>query len=75
MRVGRGFSNGRVDGRSALSVGMVLDSALGGNERAWLVSTFGPDGTFYYLIGVCPEPEFSRYQDAFQRIFESVDFR
>ncbi len=75
LRVGEGYRSGRIDGRAALSVGLLLDSPLGGRERAWLVSTFGPDGSFYYLIGVAPQPEFDRYQPAFQRIFDSVDFR
>lgn len=75
MRVGQGYRSGRLDGRAALSVGLLLDSPLGGRERAWLVSTFGPDQTFYYLIGVAPQPEFDRYEPAYQRIFDSVDFR
>jgi hypothetical protein len=75
MRIGQGYRSGRLDGRQALSVGMVLDSPLGGPERAWLISTFGPDGNLYYLIGVSPEADYDRYQPVLQRIFESVDLR
>ena len=75
IRVGEGYRRGRLSGRAALSVIMIGDSPLGGYERDWIVTTFAPDGTFFYFIAVAPEFEFRAYERTFETIFESVRFR
>ena len=75
IRVGQGYRRGRLSGRGALSVIMIGDSPLGGSERDWIVTTFAPDGTFFYFIAVAPELEFRAYERTFETIFESVRFR
>lgn len=75
IRVGAGYRRGRLSGRGALSVVMIGDFPLGGYERDWIVTTFAPDGTFFYFIAVAPEPEFRTYERTFEAIFESIRFR
>ncbi len=75
IRVGQGYRRGRLSGRGALSVVMIGNSPLGGSERDWIVTTFAPDGTFFYFIAVAPESEFRAYERTFETIFESIRFR
>jgi len=75
LRVGQGYRRGRIDRSEALSVGLAMNSPAGGLERDWLLTAFGPDGDFYFFIGAAPADEFDQYQEAFQRLFESIRFR
>ena len=75
MRIGQGYRRERLGGRNALSVGVRSESPFGGSERDWLMTAYGPDGRFYYFIGVAPESAFDNYEDAFERIFSSIRFR
>ncbi len=75
MRIGQGYRRDRLDGQDALSVGIGSESPFGGPERDWLVTSFGPNGRFYYFIAVSPEEAFDDYDEAFGRIFNSIRFR
>ena len=75
LRVGQGYRRGRIDRSDALSVGLAMNSPVGGVERDWLLTAFDRDGNFYFFIGTAPAAEFDQYQEAFQRVFESIRFR
>jgi len=74
MEVETGPAATNVDGRSALSTYLHNDSPTGGTEKDWLVTVAGPDGLYYYVF-VCPEPDYARFQDAFESILQSIQFR
>jgi hypothetical protein len=75
LQVGSGYRRGTIDRQPALSVGLAMDSPLGGFERDWLLTVFSPEGDFYYFIAAAPDSEFDRYRDAFQDLFGSIRFR
>ncbi len=62
----------RISGRSALATPLVNPSALGGQERIAVYTTFLADGTLFYYLTVVPEKSASSFQDAFKRIGESI---
>ena len=47
-------------------------SALGGNERIGLYTTFLADGSLFYYLTVVPEADAGKLQSAFRRIGESI---
>ena len=47
-------------------------SPLGGQERIDVYTTFLADGTLFYYLTVAPEKDAEAFQDAFQRIGESI---
>lgn len=75
IRVVQGYRPGLIDGGRALSLELEMESPAGGMERDWLMTTFSPDGDFYYFAGVAPEGEFDLYLESFQSLFESIRFR
>ena len=62
----------RISQRGAISTPLVNPSPLGGNERIGLYTTFLVDGTLFYCLSIVPEKEAAAFQDAFQRIVESI---
>jgi hypothetical protein len=62
----------RVSQRTALRTPLVNPSALGGRERIGLVTTFLADGTLFYYLTIVPEKDAPTFQDAFQRIGDSI---
>jgi hypothetical protein len=72
MRVVRNSQRTRVDGAQALVLELVNDSPAGGMETDRLVTVFQRNGLLRYFIGVAPENEFGRYQNAFEQIVSSV---
>ena len=62
----------RISQRGAISTPLVNPSALGGNERIGLYTTFLVDGTLFYCLTIVPEKESAAFQDAFQRIVQSI---
>lgn len=75
MRTSRNHERIRIGGQAALATELSNTSPAGGREIDELVTVVAPDGTFYYLIGVAPQPEFSQYSGAFDDILNSVRFR
>jgi hypothetical protein len=74
MRIARSNQNRRVDGAAAMTVEIMNDSPLGGQETNWLVTTLRPNGTLYYFVGVSPQRDFNRYLASFEQIVGSVRF-
>jgi hypothetical protein len=62
----------KISHRGALSTPLVNPSPLGGVERIGLYTTFLVDGTLFYYLTVVPEKEAETFQEAFQRIGESI---
>ena len=62
----------RISQRGAISTPLVNPSPLGGNERIGLYTTFLVDGTLFYFLTIVPEKDAAAFQDAFQRIVESI---
>jgi len=59
--------------RSAISTPLVNTSPLGGQERVGLYTTFLADGaTLFYYLTVVPEKDEHEFQQAFQRIAQSI---
>jgi hypothetical protein len=72
MHVVRNSQRTRVDGMQAMVLELVNDSPVGGMETDRLVTVFQPNGLLRYFIGVAPDNEFGRYQNAFDQIVSSV---
>jgi beta-barrel assembly-enhancing protease len=62
----------RISQRGAISTPLVNASPLGGTERIGLYTTFLVDGTLFYYLSIAPEKDALVFQDAFQRIGESI---
>jgi Zn-dependent protease with chaperone function len=62
----------RISQRSALSTPLVNPSPLGGSERIGLYTTFLADGTLFYYLTIAPEKDAQNFQEAFQRVAESI---
>jgi hypothetical protein len=62
----------RMSQRTAIGTPLVNTSALGGNERIGLYTTFLSDGSLFYYLTVVPEADASKFQNAFRRIGESI---
>jgi Zn-dependent protease with chaperone function len=58
--------------RSAIATPLVNPSPLGGTELIGVYTTFLVDGTLFYYLTVVPEKELPAFQDAFQRIGQSL---
>jgi len=61
----------QVDGRPALSMHMVSESPLGGEEDDWVVTVLRPQGLLYFICA-SPTNESKIYHAAFQKFFSSV---
>ena len=62
----------RISQRSGLATPLVNPSALGGQERITVYTTFLTDGTLFYFFSVVPEKDAAAFQDTFRRIAESI---
>jgi hypothetical protein len=62
----------KISHRGALGTPLVNPSPLGGVERIGLYTTFLVEGTLFYYLTVVPEKEAAAFQEAFQRIGESI---
>ena len=62
----------RISQRSAISTPLVNPSPLGGRERIGVYTTFLADGTLFYYLTVVPETDAAAFQEAFQRVAESI---
>jgi Zn-dependent protease with chaperone function len=62
----------RLSQRSAISTPLVNPSALGGQERVGVYTTFLVDGTLFYYITIAPEEEAAAYAPVFQRVGASI---
>ncbi len=47
-------------------------SPLGGQERIGVYTTFLADGSLFYYLTIVPENDAAAFQDAFQRVGESI---
>jgi len=62
----------KVSQRSAIATPLVNPSALGGQERIVVTTTFLMDGTLFYYLSVVQEKDAETFQEAFRRIGESI---
>ncbi len=62
----------RISQRSAIETPLVNPSPLGGQERIVFYTTFLADGTLFYYLTVVPESQAADFQDAFQRVAQSI---
>jgi hypothetical protein len=64
----------RMSQRSAIATPLVNPSALGGNERINVYTTFLTNGALFYYLTVCPESDQDKFQNAFRQIGQSIRF-
>ena len=58
--------------RSAIATPLVNPSALGGQERIVVTTTFLVDGTLFYYLTIVQENDVTVFQEAFRHIAESI---
>jgi Zn-dependent protease with chaperone function len=58
--------------RSAIATPLANPSPLGGVERVGVYTTFLADGTLFYYLTVVPDKEAAAFQEAFQKIGQSI---
>ena len=64
-----------IDGRPALRTQLTnVSDATGDRERIMLYTTQMQDGSLFYLVGVSPDGEWSRYQPVINRVATSLRF-
>ena len=61
----------QLDGQPALSMHMVSESPLGGEEDDWIVTVLRPQGLLYFICA-SPTNESRIYHASFQKFFSSV---
>jgi len=49
-----------------------LSDVTGEQERIALYTAQLADGSLFYVVGVAPSPEFSRYQGVFNQVVRSI---
>jgi len=62
----------RMSHRSAIATPLVNPSAIGGQERIGLYTTFLAEGSLFYYLTVVQESDAEAFQEAFQRIGDSI---
>ncbi|HET9359261.1 MAG TPA: M48 family metallopeptidase [Vicinamibacterales bacterium] len=62
----------KISDRSALATPLVNASPLGGQEQIGVYTAFLADGTLFYFITIVPEKEAANFQQAFQKIGQSI---
>jgi hypothetical protein len=62
----------RISNRTAIGTPLIGRSALGGNERVGVYTTFLADGNLFYYLTVVPDNEAQAYQAAFDRVGQSI---
>jgi hypothetical protein len=76
-RLGRGGGYGRATIGNTTGLRTTLSNvsdATGGNEQIAVYTAEMRDGTLFYMIGVAPAEEFSRYDGVFRKVASSVEF-
>lgn len=61
----------QLDGQPALSMHMVSESPLGGQEDDWVVTVMRPQGLLYFVCAA-PVNEANVYRPAFQKFFSNI---
>jgi len=74
VRILRRAESMRLAGQPALSIYLTNDSAIGGREEIWLVTSLRSEG-LVHLICVAPQSDFGAYSKAFEATVRSVRFR
>jgi hypothetical protein len=73
LRTSGGYTRDRISGRNALRTNLSnVSEVTGQRETVSLTTTQLADGRVLYLIGVSPQNEAGLYEDAFQRVRQSV---
>ena len=72
LRVAGDQSQVRISQRSAVATPLINPSALGGQERIGLYTTFLADGSLFYYLTIVPENDADAFQDVFRRIGDSI---
>jgi Zn-dependent protease with chaperone function len=73
LRTSGGYTRDRISGRNALRTRLSNVSEVTGQpETVSLTTTQLSDGRVLYLIGVAPQKEAGAYEDAFQRVRQSI---
>jgi beta-barrel assembly-enhancing protease len=72
MRLAGREEYGRLSGRNAIVTPLEGRSALGGVERVDVYTTMLSNGDLFYLLTVVPEREGGTYQQAFNRVVQTV---
>ncbi len=62
----------RISQRSALATALTNPSALGGQERIAVYTTFLAEGSLFYYLTIVQEKDADAFQETFQRIGESI---
>jgi hypothetical protein len=62
----------QISQRAAVGTPLVNPSPLGGNERIGAFTAFLADGNLFYYITIVPENDVQGFEEAFQRIGESI---
>jgi Zn-dependent protease with chaperone function len=62
----------QISQRSAIVTPLLNPSPLGGREQVVFTTTFLTDGTLFYYLTVVPEGDAAAFQDAFQRVSNSI---
>jgi Zn-dependent protease with chaperone function len=62
----------KISQRSAIATPLVNTSPLGGQEHVGVYTTFLADGSLFYYLTVVPEKDAAAFQEAFQRIGQSI---
>ena len=62
----------KISQRGAIATPLVNASPLGGREIIGVYTTFLVDGTLFYYLTVVPEKDAAQFDEAFQRIGESI---
>jgi hypothetical protein len=73
LRTSGGYTRDRISGRNALRTNLSnVSEVTGQRENVSLTTTQLSDGRLLYFIGVSPQNESREYEDAFQRVRQSV---
>ena len=62
----------QISQRAALRTPLSNPSPLGGEERVGVYTTFLADGNLFYYLTVVPQKEEAAFQEAFQRVAQSI---
>jgi Zn-dependent protease with chaperone function len=64
----------RLSQRSALATQLSNPSALGGDERIGLYTTFLVDGSLFYYLTIVPEKDAAEFEEIFRHVAASIRF-
>ena len=62
----------KISQRTAIATPLVNTSPLGGQEQVGVYTTFLADGSLFYYLTVVPEKDAAVFQEAFQKIGQSI---